>query len=543
MPGQPLREVLSLFGFKIDKQSWKSANDKVERMRKGLLTLGRLALGGGGIYAFKRLTDAVVETADMVDKTAGKIGLSTDALQEFHHAANLAGVGARTFNMGLQRMARRAAEAAQGKGEAKDALKELGIQLRNSDGSLRTTEQLFMDVAGAIDGVRDPNEKLRYAFKLFDSEGVALVNMLKGGKKGLEAVRKEARDLGAVMSQDTIAASVKYKDEMFKLSQVLAGLRNAVFGSLLPGMRATAKAFKDWVALNREWLASKISKALEIAGRALQRTGQFAQFMFLGIQRIGDRIGPLNSGLLKMAGVIGLMSLLFGVWPVVAIAAFLALEDIVSYFEGKKSVTGQIVEWLTELYKNLVEQPFDADNAWYVTVFQAIAKAGQTMLDVLDAILERLAGPIGDLLYGPGGVSLEKIGNVAGALPGAKALGHVFTEAPGAEAVGNAAIAAIAVAKKFKEIAPRIPGAETLGNLFVSSAAGVVRQGMNRPAARLAGQPQGRQSNVTIQQTINPPAGTSSAEVADMSGRKAAEGVSAAERREAMRVFAPQVAD
>ena len=49
--------------------------------------------------------------------------------------------------MALQRFTRRAAEAAQGTGEAKDALAQMGIALRDQSGNLRRSEDLLGDVA------------------------------------------------------------------------------------------------------------------------------------------------------------------------------------------------------------------------------------------------------------------------------------------------------------------------------------------------------------------------------------------------------------
>jgi hypothetical protein len=45
-----------------------------------------------------------------------------DALQELRFAAKASGIEHQTLDMALQRFTRRAAEAAQGTGEAKDAL-------------------------------------------------------------------------------------------------------------------------------------------------------------------------------------------------------------------------------------------------------------------------------------------------------------------------------------------------------------------------------------------------------------------------------------
>jgi hypothetical protein len=530
MPGQPLREVISLFGFKLDKKSWSKADRAVNKMRSGLLTLGRMALGGAGVYGFYRMTQAVVDTGHAIDKTSSKLGVSTDALQEFHHAANLSGVAVQSFNMGLQRMARRAAEAAEGKGEAKDALRELGIQLRNSDGSLRSTEDLFMDVAGAMGNVRDSNKRLRLAFKLFDSEGVALVNMLKNGKQGLQSMREEARVLGAVIDEDLIRMTVSYKDESMRMWQAIGGVRDSIVKGLLPGMLATVKAVKEWLVVNKQWLASNISDALSIAGRALQRAGEFAQFMLYGLKSLLGVLDPFQRKLLLVAGIMGLLSMLLGVWPALAIAAFLAIEDIVGFFEGKKSVTGQIVEWLKELYGQLAEAPMDPENGYTVLFFQAIAKAIDWVNESLDKLSKKLAEPIGDLVYGRGPFSFEKLQNVTKALPGAK-------EAD--ELAGKFEKAHVKAAEGALGWINSIPGVEALNRLGYKAGIGVPPP-TERQAAISAKGPS-VQSNVTVQQTINPPAGTSSAEVADMAGRKAAESVSAAERREAMRVFAPQV--
>lgn len=535
MPGQPLREVLSVFGFKIDKKGWAKAHAKVEKLKSGLLTLGRLALGGGGVYAFKRLTDATVELGDDIDKTSKRLGINVQVLQELRHVANLAGVGSGSLSQAFGLLQKNAYQANRGSAEMAEAFQRLGVRVTDTGGDLRSSDELFMEVSDRLAGMKNETQRTALAMTLLGRSGKDLVPLMAQGSDAIREQMMEARSLGGVMSQEAVKAAVDYKDEMTRLKFALSGLRNAVFAKLLPGMTATARAFKDWVALNREWLASKISKALEIAGRALQRTGQFAQFMFRGIKRIGEWIGPLNSGLIKMAGVIGLISLLFGVWPVVAIAAFLAIEDIVSFFEGKKSVTGQIVEWLKELYQMLVEAPGDPKNGYMVSFFQYLAKAVHTVNEALDELSKKLSGPIGDLIYGKGGVTGKKVAAVAKALPGAK-------EAK--EAAGKFEKAHKEAAEGVVSWIDSIPGVEALNRLGYKAGIGTPPpEAAAQRQSRLAGGAPARQSNVTVQQTINPPAGTSSAEVADMAGRKAAEGVSAAERREAMRVFVPQVAD
>jgi hypothetical protein len=67
------------------------------------------------------LVDRSISAADAIGKTADKIGVGVEALQELRFAAKASGVEQQTLDMPLQRFTRRAAEAAQGTGEATDA--------------------------------------------------------------------------------------------------------------------------------------------------------------------------------------------------------------------------------------------------------------------------------------------------------------------------------------------------------------------------------------------------------------------------------------
>jgi len=124
--------------------------------------------------------------------------------------------------MALQRFTRRAAEAAQGTGEAKDALASMGIALRDQDGHLRRSEDLLADVADAFARIEDPAERVRLAFKLFDSEGVALVNLLHGGSGALEEMRERARDLGIVLDEHLVRDAERARTELDTLAQVIS---------------------------------------------------------------------------------------------------------------------------------------------------------------------------------------------------------------------------------------------------------------------------------------------------------------------------------
>jgi hypothetical protein len=98
----------------------------------------------------------------------------------------------------------------------------MGIALRDQSGNLRRSEDLLGDVADAFARIEDPAERVRLAFKLFDSEGVALVNLLRGGSGALDEMRERARDLGIVLDEHLVRDAERTRTELDTLAQVIS---------------------------------------------------------------------------------------------------------------------------------------------------------------------------------------------------------------------------------------------------------------------------------------------------------------------------------
>ena len=98
----------------------------------------------------------------------------------------------------------------------------MGIALRDQDGHLRRSEDLLADVADAFARIEDPAERVRLAFKLFDSEGVALVNLLRGGSGAPKEMRERARDLGIVLDEHLVRDAERARTELDTLAQVIS---------------------------------------------------------------------------------------------------------------------------------------------------------------------------------------------------------------------------------------------------------------------------------------------------------------------------------
>tara|TARA_R100000951_G_scaffold103689_2_gene96460 strand:+ start:887 stop:2755 length:1869 start_codon:yes stop_codon:yes gene_type:complete len=189
-------------------------------------------LGAGGITLLVRQS---LLATDALSKTASKIGTTTEALSALQYAGKITGVEVNTMNMALQRFSRRASEAANGTGEAKGAIRELGIDARDLV-KLPLDERMLV-LADAFEGVKSESDKLRIAFKLFDSEGAALVNTLSLGRGGLSAMLGEAKALGVVMSSEAAQGVEDANDEFLKLNSIFKGILDQTTAALAPALK------------------------------------------------------------------------------------------------------------------------------------------------------------------------------------------------------------------------------------------------------------------------------------------------------------------
>lgn len=214
-----------------------------------------------GVAGFGAMVKSTLDAADKVHKLNQRLGVSTEALSEYQHVANLSGVEFGKMTTGIQRMTRRIAEAARGSGPARDALQELGLEA----GALAElkADQQFEAIADAMQGVTNEGDRVRLAMKLFDSEGVSLIQTMGDGAEGIREMREEARRLGLALSQDQANAAAKAKDAMAKVEAATKGLTQQIAISLGPAIANVA-----------DWMAEKLPKAIEWSSgafHALQR--------------------------------------------------------------------------------------------------------------------------------------------------------------------------------------------------------------------------------------------------------------------------------
>jgi hypothetical protein len=147
--------------------------------------------------------------------------------------------------MALQRMTRRLAEASQGTGEAVKAIAELGLSAEDL-GKLAPDEQFRM-IADAMSKIPSQADRVRLSFKLFDSEGVALVNTLALGSKGIDEMRDRLAALGGTFSEVEANQVARANDALAEIGELVRGLGNRLAITLAPAIEGVANKLTEFV--------------------------------------------------------------------------------------------------------------------------------------------------------------------------------------------------------------------------------------------------------------------------------------------------------
>ena len=295
--------LVAILGLETDSQSFNKARKEISKLRSVLKVAA--AAGAALSVAFASAANTFAAEADSMVKHARKINIAVEALQEIQFAGERSGISLQTTNTALQRLQRRISTASRGMGPAVGVLAELNLNAKELN-NLQTDQQLER-IIGALS--RKPKtEWNRILTALADIEGTEFSKLVEGGLPALRALRKEANKLGGVFSEQQAKDAEAYQDAMFNLRWTLTGIRNLLSSEIIPSVTKALSTATSFISENRDGV------------------------MFL-VKGVGFIIGALSVLVFGKTAIVG--GIIGGL--------LLALEDVYSFFKGKESITGLIV--------------------------------------------------------------------------------------------------------------------------------------------------------------------------------------------------------
>jgi hypothetical protein len=184
----------------------------------------KLAVAIRGARAVYRQFSQSVSRGDEVIKMARNLNIATADLQAMRYAGELAGVSTEKLNIGLLTMTRQLGLAARGTGEARDALKQLGMNAKDLI-KLSPSEQ-FTKIADGIAKIENSTQAAAVASRIFGESGQRLITLLQGGAEAIRNAKTELDSFGTLIQKQDEKKIEHLKDATTRLDQAWAGFTN-----------------------------------------------------------------------------------------------------------------------------------------------------------------------------------------------------------------------------------------------------------------------------------------------------------------------------
>jgi len=232
-------------GFKKSRRTVLSFGGAVEGMASKLGGIGAALAGIAGVAGIGVMIKNSAEAIDATGKLANELGMATERLGGYRHAAGLADVDNEKLTGGLRRFVRTVGLAKQGSKSAVEAFDAIGISAK--DLATNSPENLFEEVSERLKAIEDPALRAAAVYDIFGKSGQEMTNFLMLGKEGMASAQREAEKLGITVSGMDAAGVNIMNDSLTKVGESLTGIVNKLVIELGPYITWVADAFVNWV--------------------------------------------------------------------------------------------------------------------------------------------------------------------------------------------------------------------------------------------------------------------------------------------------------
>lgn len=277
------------FGDEIKKtgKETEQAGDQFQKVGEVLKTVGKAmaaaaaAIGAGAVAAGKKIWDMANDTAaagDTIDKMSQKLGMSAEAYQEWDYVLSQSGADIESMGAGFKSLTNLVDKATSGNDAAAASFQKLGISTKDLKDMSR--EDIFALTVKRMQEMGDTTDRAALANTIFGKSGQNLAPLLNQTAEATQDLKDKAHDLGFVMSDEAIDASVKFTDSMDTLKRTFEGVKNSITSELLPGLTSITDGLtllltgsdgaKDKIKSGASEIVNSIKKAIPQATEALK---------------------------------------------------------------------------------------------------------------------------------------------------------------------------------------------------------------------------------------------------------------------------------
>lgn len=321
----------------------KKSGEKAEKASGGWTVL-KGTLADLAASAIKTAASAISDTAqemitgaaeygDTIDKMSQKMGMSSDAYQEWDFVLQHCGASIESLKPAMKTLATAAENGS-------DAFAKLGLSQEQIAGM--SQEQLFDATIAGLQNVNDETQRTYLAGQLLGKGATELGPLLNTSADDVADMRAQVHDLGGVMGSDAVKAAAAYQDSLQNMQYAFSGLKNNISGELLPTLTLIMDGITKMLTGGGDEVAAAVGDlVVSLSG---QLTAQAPRMMSVALTFVAALVTGLLSALPDLTGaavdLVG--SLLLGFaeqLPNIIVSAATAVQGIADKLTAPESIT------------------------------------------------------------------------------------------------------------------------------------------------------------------------------------------------------------
>jgi phage-related minor tail protein len=313
------------------------------------LSAGAAALGTG------LLANAVASAAaaDDLNTLAKQTGFTVEELQKMQYASDLIDVSMENMTGSMKKLT-------SGMNSGNKAFETLGVAVRDSNGNLRDSNEVWYETLQALSQVSNETERDALAMQIFGKSASELSGIIDDGGASLMEYGQEAEDLGLIMSQDMVDDANEFNDAVDKMksrtSAAIMEMGASLAGTLVPAMEKVL----DWVTKLVQWFANldgTTQKVILVVAGLVAAISPVAGI----ISKITDVTNALSSAFTFICSPMGAVVLAIGA----VVAAGVLLIQNWDTIKEKATALWETIKSAFENIKNAIKLPhFKVDGSF-----------------------------------------------------------------------------------------------------------------------------------------------------------------------------------
>ena len=384
----------------IAEAKQKSFNKEIRKLEASTSTLGQasqkmadfgnattkageslkgLSMVAGAIdVALAGITISAGKSADDLNTLSKVTGISTTELQKYKYSADLLDVSVETIAKSQTKMKKSMYSAQQGSKTMADAFAKLGVSIEDSNGNLRSQDEVFTESIKALGQMSNETERDALAMQIFGKSASELNPLIEDNGETFERVAQIFANNGLeVVDQETIDNANRFQDALDTLKATgmatLSTIGMQLAGYLAPAMEKISEVLgkvMGWISqLDPQVLTiiGIIAGVIAVLSPLLIVVGKIA-FAISSIMTLMTTLGPILAGL---SGPIGIVIAIIGALIAVGVLLYKNWDTI-------KAKAIEVKDWVVEKFtalKESVVNTFNNIKDRVVSVWNAIKTA------------------------------------------------------------------------------------------------------------------------------------------------------------------------